>query len=104
MRSVVYWGVRDDGYGGRVQVQIEPSYRYPPGVYVAYNDHYDLTKGHDVLEDRTGFADMPTDDSAMTSDKVPEAIDILTEKWTASMLRFNHVFEALSVGTGISHA
>jgi len=43
MRVAVFWGSRTDKFAGRVQVQVEPSSLYPNAVYVAYNDHYELT-------------------------------------------------------------
>ena len=43
MRSVVFWGVRSDKYVGLIQVQVEPSFRFPHAVYVTYNDHYELS-------------------------------------------------------------
>lgn len=35
-RSVMVWGQRPDNYGGRVQIQVEPSVKFRGHVYVAH--------------------------------------------------------------------
>jgi hypothetical protein len=102
MRSVIYWGIRTDGYGGRVHVQVEPSLKFPPGVFLAYNDHYDLTKGRLTPSNRDEVDYSESENVNITVEKIPVAIEILTEQWTASMRRFNEIFQRLCDRTGIS--
>jgi hypothetical protein len=93
MRSVTYWGSRTDGYGGRVQVQVEPSFQFLPGVFLAYNDHYDLSKGHEVPASREEEGFSRPEDSEPTIEKVSIAKEVLTDNWTVSMNLFNVALE-----------
>jgi hypothetical protein len=91
MRSVTYWGARTDGYGGRIHVQVEPSFQFQPGIFVAYNDHYDLSKVERIPTRRTDEAFSRTENTEVTTEKVAVAKDILTDNWTESMNLFNAV-------------
>lgn len=95
MRSVTYWGVRPDRYGGRIQVQIEPSFRYPSAVFVAYNDHYELTRVTSQPQDRDELARAVPDNVAQSTEKISIAIEILNEAWNESTRRFYDVLERL---------
>lgn len=92
-------GVRDDGYGGAINVQVQPSAVVRPGVFVSVNDHYNLT-----------YADTPTDRNAPTEpgevnpqqspDKIPIAVKILTEGFSASRSRAQAIIDrVISLGT-----
>lgn len=96
MRSVTYWGARSDGYGGRIQVQVEPSYQFPPGVFVAYNDHYDLSKVEKIPARRTDEGFNRADNAESSTEKVGIAKEILTDNWTESMNLFGAVLERIS--------
>jgi hypothetical protein len=91
MRSVTYWGKRTDGYGGRIQVQVEPSFQFPPGIFIAYNDHYDLSKVDGIPASRTDAGFGRTENTDVTIEKVAVAKEILTDKWTESMNLSNAV-------------
>lgn len=93
MRSVTYWGVRTDGYGGRIHVQVEPSFQFPPGVFLAYNDHYDLSKVESIPASRTDAGFGRPENTEITIEKVAVAKEILTDKWTESMNLSNTVVE-----------
>lgn len=41
-RKLAIQGVRTDSYKGHVLVQVEPSFRVHPGIFVLFNDHYDV--------------------------------------------------------------
>lgn len=66
-RSLILQGVRPDEYAGRVIVQIEPSLRVHPGIFVALNDHFQL----DAMDMTTG----------------ERAIDVLVNAWEPSVDR-----------------
>jgi hypothetical protein len=94
MLNVGISGVRDDGYGGNINVQVQPSAVVRPGVFISINDHYTLT-----------YADTPTDRSTplgpdeaspqRSAEKIPIALKILAEGFSASRSRaqaiINHV-------------
>jgi hypothetical protein len=42
MRSLSMEGRRPDAYKGYIRVQVEPSVRIHPGVYIKINDHYEV--------------------------------------------------------------
>jgi len=92
-------GVREDGYGGAINVQVQPSAMVRPGVFVSVNDHYNLT-----------YADTPIDRSASTEpgeanpqpslDAIPIAVKILTEGFGASRSRAQAIIDrVISLGT-----
>jgi hypothetical protein len=95
MRAVSFWGVRTDGYGGRINVQIEPSMRFPPGLFILLNDHYDLTAGKTWPTTREEFATTPSEDTEATIEKISVAIQILNDNWTASTRLFYDVLETV---------
>jgi hypothetical protein len=93
MRSVTYWGTRTDKYAGRIHVQIEPSLHFPPGIFVAYNDHYELvtveaqpTSRDDPLRERQ-------EDLTVTVDKIAVALEVLSDEWEASLKRSATIIE-----------
>lgn len=95
MRSVTYWGARTDGYGGRIHVQVEPSLQFMPGVFLAYNDHYDLSKVQKIPASREEEGFNRTESSEPTTEKVSVAKEILTDNWMKSMNLFNVVLERI---------
>jgi hypothetical protein len=101
MRVVTYWGQRSDKFAGRVQVQVEPSFMIYPGVFISYNDHYDLT----VVEYQPGTrAESDSlqrqENTEVTTDKVPIAIEILTDHWEASSQLGVKVIERIAEQAG----
>jgi hypothetical protein len=97
MRAVIFWGVRADKYAGRVQVQVEPSVRYPHAVYVTYNDHYELTRIDAQPSTRDEVQAPPSDmpPEALTEKKAI-AIEVLANNWRDSMQRFSSVVERIA--------
>lgn len=94
MRSVVYWCGRKDNYAGRIQVQIEPSTMVPYGIFVAYNDHYDLTKLASQPTTRAeAQAEARTDNTDSTEEKVSVAIEVLNSNWETSMKLTDAIIE-----------
>lgn len=67
MKSLVVQGARTDGRTGYVGVTVEASVKVIPGVYVAVNDHYQLS---------------PALESPASAEHV---IEIIPERWTSSM-------------------
>ncbi len=95
MRSVTFTGARDDGYSGRINVQVEPSVQFNPGIFVSYNDHYDLTTSKFVAKTRDDFDKMAPDDSTASTDKISAAVEILNDNWSRSTRLFYKVMEAI---------
>jgi hypothetical protein len=88
MRGVIFWAERSDQYAGRIQVQVEPSFEVRPGIFVAYNDHYDLTRVERQPSSREEVAELArAEDLNATTDKVEVAIEVLTNEWQSFSLR-----------------
>lgn len=83
MRAIETWGVRNDGWEGRVGVVVEPSDTVQPGVYVNVNDHFELEPvRRDVTRDDAFLGqDSP---SEATRDKRRQALEILASGWNVS--------------------
>lgn len=103
MRAVTYWAVRPDEYGGRIQVQIEPSFTYPRAIFLAYNDHYDLTRVGRQPISRADTAFIRRDNTERRVDKTATAIEILNETWNDSTRRFYEILERLSELTDLDN-
>jgi len=101
MRNVTFWGVRPDKYGGKIQVQVEPSFRFPRSVFLSYNDHYDLSVVDSQPHDRHEMAEMArAEDASRSKEKTVNAVSILNDQWEHSMRRFNDVLEVIAQQTG----
>lgn len=89
MADLTIWGIRPDKYTGRVQVQVQPSAKIDFGVYVAYNDHYDLTIADSQPKSRDEFSSRRAGVAAVpaSTDKAAVAVEILTNQWAESMRR-----------------
>jgi hypothetical protein len=79
-------GARDDGYGGNINVQVQPSAMVRPGVFVSINDHYNLTHA-DPPADRNTPTDLEQGNPQRSPDKIPVAVKILTEEFSHSRSR-----------------
>jgi hypothetical protein len=97
MRAVVFWCGRADKYAGRVQVQVEPSFRYANAVYVAYNDHYELTRvdAQPMTRDEAQSISANVTPEAL-AEKKPIALEVLGKNWRESMQRFADVVERIA--------
>ena len=96
MRSAVFWAQRTDSYGGRIQVQVEPSFSVSNGVYLSYNDHYDLTRVETQPGSRAeAQAQARQDNTDLSTEKVEVAGEILINDWQSFVSRYNSVLERL---------
>lgn len=96
MRNVTFWGVRPDTYGGRIQVQVEPSFQFPRSIFILYNDHYDLSVVDRQPVNRTEMTEMArAEDASRSREKTARAINILNDEWANSMRRFNDILETV---------
>ena len=95
LRVAAFWAVRTDGYGGKINIQVEPSFRFPASVFLSYNDHYDLTTGVPVPSSRLEVGQLRTENNDATADKIPIAIKILNDNWTESTRRFYDVLDTV---------
>lgn len=87
-RSATIWGLRPGFFGGRIQVQVEPSTRVGTAVFVSVNDHYSLSDQDEyVAESRDTAFDLAAGMGESTEEKLEVAIQILTEEWDNSMAR-----------------
>lgn len=88
-------GARDDGYGGTVNVQIQPSTVIRPGVFVSVNDHYTLTRAAPPT-DRNTPPDPEHADAQPSADKLPVATKILTDGFSASRIRAQSIIDRVA--------
>lgn len=95
MASVAIAGQRDDGYGGIINVQVQPSTKIQPGVFVSVNDHYTLTQT-EILDDRDALLDHGQANPERSADKVKVAVQILTEGFTPSRNRANAIIRRVA--------
>jgi hypothetical protein len=92
-------GVREDGYSGAINVQVQPSAMVKPGVFVSVNDHYSLTYA-ETPTDRNAPPDPEQANPRRSSDKIPIAVKILTEGFSASRGHAQKIIErVISLGT-----
>jgi len=103
MRTLTIWAGRSDKYWGRIQVQIEPSNVYRSAVYVAFNDHFDLTRADTQPASREeSLAGQRRDDTEATFEKIPIAVEILTNEWGSSFRRSTAVIDRVMQQAGKS--
>lgn len=98
-REVVLWGHRPDNFGGRVQVKVEPSFRFAGHIYVQHNDHFDLTVSDKRPADRKEAWSMDAEKSANlepSAAKIEIVNEILTSIWASSLQRSNEVVTAIA--------
>lgn len=95
MRSVTMWGSRTDLYGGHLSVQVEPSMRVPNGVFIAQNDHYDLTVREAIAQNRISAYEDSNRESELTSSKIDIAIDVLGSNWSESLISAERVVASI---------
>lgn len=94
MLNVGIAGVRDDGYGGAVNVQVQPSTTIQPGVFVSVNDHYTLAHA-DPPADRNTPPEAPHATLEHSSDKIPVAVKILTDEFSTSRNRAQAIIDRI---------
>lgn len=88
-------GARNDGYGGAINVQVQPSAIVRPGVFVSVNDHYSLTYA-DAPSDRDAPAESEEVKLQISLDKIPVAVKILTEGFSASRSRAQAIIDRVT--------
>lgn len=87
MRTLTIWGARTDAYSGHVQVNVEPSTRFPQSVYIATNDHFDLSLAADEPATRDTAWNFEAAVSEPSAAKGKVAIQVLLEEWKTSFQR-----------------
>lgn len=97
-RQVAVVGERPDVFAGRLQVQVEPSQNFPRHIFVAQNDHFDLTVEEVKATSRTeSWIEAKKDRSIEPSaDKIPMATDILMSVWAVSVNRADDIVNAIA--------
>lgn len=97
MRAVLFEGARADKYAGRVLVQVAPSTHYDNAVYVAYNDHYALTRVHTQPATREELrAVLDSEEPVPLTEKKAVALEVLSGNWNESMRHFIDVLERVA--------
>lgn len=97
MRSLTTIGSRPDLYWGHVQVQVEPSNQYERAIFVAVNDHFDLTTVDAQPSSREeALALERVDDKSASVEKSRVAIGILSDEWGASMKRSSTIISHIA--------
>ncbi len=88
MRVLNIQGARPDHYAGRVHVQVEPSALVPRAVFVLHNDHFGLQTVEAQPDSRAELTlTEPEGAIAASADRLPLALEILSNEWAASMSR-----------------
>lgn len=99
-RSLTVWGERPDKFGGRVQVQVEPSFRFAHHIYVAHNDHFNLgIREHQPATREEVEAAMKSEEGTPvepSADKISVVNEILTSVWKSSITRSEDVVNAIA--------
>ena len=98
-RNVVIWGQRPDKFGGRVQVQVEPSFRFPEHIFLSHNDHFNLRIVEQQPTTREGVWAVETDRSNIvepSAANIPVVTEILTSEWASCIKRANDVRKAIA--------
>lgn len=100
LKSMTVLGYRENLYGGRVQVQVEPSVLFPLAVYVTVNDHYDLAMIDQFPRSRQDAFDLQlsVDDAKQNTQKSDVAKTVLSEEWDHSMQRADSIIESVARG------
>ncbi|MER6628521.1 hypothetical protein ABT301_09800 [Streptomyces sp. NPDC000987] len=93
MVDVTLQGVRPDKYGGAVQVQVQPSAKIPASVFVSINDHFDLTVVDSQPTQRGPYFRTSSRTNELTTDKLPVALDVLTNEWNSFKNRADRAME-----------
>ncbi|WP_435057212.1 hypothetical protein [Streptomyces sp. bgisy060] len=88
-------GVRNDGYGGSVNVQVQPSNLIESGVYISINDHNNLTLAESPA-DRDTSPDLEQVDPQQSEEKVSVAREILTNGFSASRRRAQSIIDRVA--------
>lgn len=79
MRVLVIQGERPSSPGKYVQIRIEPSVKVTPGVYVLFNEHFDLGQAGNQSE----APDAPTDQPAGAG-MTKQLVDYVVSEWEPS--------------------
>lgn len=97
-RQLVMWGQRPDNFGGRVQIDVEPSMRFPGYVFVSYNDHFNLHTVEHQPTTRDEAWSLEAEQSNMleaSAEKIPVVKEILASEWVSGMERSNQAIQAI---------
>jgi len=101
MVDVTLQGVRPDKYGGSIQIQVQPSAKISASVFVAVNDHFNLTVVDSQPTERGPQFKGVATENELTPEKVEIALEVLTNEWTAFCKRADKAIDfvaALSRG------
>ncbi|WNG82562.1 hypothetical protein C6A86_002335 [Mycobacterium sp. ITM-2016-00316] len=96
-RDVTIWGSRPDSHGGRIQIQVEPSFRFAGHIFVSHNEHFNLrTVEHRATSrDEAWSMESTNAPSEPSAANIPIASEILSTVWASCIKRSDDVVEAL---------
>ncbi|KUI42311.1 hypothetical protein AU197_14450 [Mycobacterium sp. IS-1590] len=97
-RDVVVWGQRPDKFGGRVQIRVEPSLRFPGHVYVSHNDHFSLevVEEHPKTRQQAWAQAQEAKPIEPSASNIPVVTEILLNNWESSIERSNAAVNAIA--------
>ena len=99
-QTLTITGVRNDGFGGTVNITVQPSNQINPGVFVAINAHFNLVPTP-IPATRDANADPEVGNPVRSAEKVPIAVKILTGQFSASRKRTQAIIDRIySLRTG----
>jgi hypothetical protein len=99
MRDVSLNAIRDDEFGGEINVSIQPSGIVRPGLFAAVNDHYNLRVDEKKPTDRDEFFDPEFMAAAAKlvepdAEYIPTLKRILGSNWSSSLAKVEDILEA----------
>lgn len=98
-RNVVVWGTRTDGLGGRIQITVEPSMRFPGHIFVSHNDHFNLQTVEQSPTNRDEAWSIEAEQGALvepSATNIPIVTEILGSQWISSIERSNDVLQLIA--------
>jgi hypothetical protein len=96
MNTLAISALRSDEYSGSIQVIVQPSARFPLGVFVSHNDHYSLLTDEQRLTSRDQLAEHMGRPVDPKPEKARIAIEVLNDMWTDSMTRATSVINKIA--------
>lgn len=99
-REIVMWGQRPSDHGGRTQVKVEPSFRFPDDhIFVAHSDQFNLQITEQAPKSRQEAWMIEADQNQRaeaSATNIPIVIDILTSHWDSSLAHASTVLQAIA--------
>jgi hypothetical protein len=97
MASLTLLGSREGTYEGYQQVTVQPSALVQQGIYISHNDHFTLTVLNKPVSTQEQLNAIFRRPAESTREKIPTAIEALSNEWNNSMIRASAVIERIAL-------